>query len=59
MTHGRQTPEQVAAAGLRALEHRRGPTVTFGLGNRLLASGYRVMPRALMLRMARRNVRPT
>ncbi len=59
MARGRQSPAQVAEVGLHAFESRRGPTVICGLSNRMLSSGYRVMPRALMVRVARRNVRPT
>jgi uncharacterized protein len=58
MTHGRQTPEHVAAVGLRAFDSGRGPSVVSGLANRMLASGYRIMPRAAMVRLARTNVRP-
>lgn len=59
MTHGRQSAEHVAAAGLRALESGRGPSVVPGLANRMLATGYRIMPRAAMVRLARTSVRPT
>jgi short-subunit dehydrogenase len=56
LTRGRQSPEQVASVALRAFDTGRGPTVISGNGNRLLAGGYRFMPRALMARMAARNV---
>jgi uncharacterized protein len=57
LTRGRQTPERVAAAALRAFESGRGPSVTSGTSNRLLSSGYRFFPRSVMARMAQRNVR--
>jgi short-subunit dehydrogenase len=57
MTHGRQSAEHVAAVGLRAFGSGRGPSVVSGLANRMLASGYRIMPRAAMVRLARTNVR--
>ncbi len=59
LTRGRQSPTDVAAAALRYFDTGRGPTVIPGTANRLLASGYRVMPRAVMARMAERNVRPS
>jgi uncharacterized protein len=57
-SHGRQTPEHVAAAGLRAFDSGRGPSVVSGLANRMFASGYRIMPRAAMVRLARPTVQP-
>jgi short-subunit dehydrogenase len=57
LTRGRQTPDRVAAAALRALESGRGPSVIPGAHNRLLSSGYRFFPRSVMARMAQRNVR--
>lgn len=58
LTRGRQTPAEVAAAGLRAYESGRLPSVIPGTANRMLASGYRFFPRSVMVRMAERNVRP-
>ncbi|MEU7764389.1 SDR family oxidoreductase [Nocardia sp. NPDC049190] len=57
MTHGRQTPEFVAAVGLRAFDSGHGPSVVSGLANRMLANGYRFLPRGAMVRLARMNVR--
>jgi NAD(P)-dependent dehydrogenase (short-subunit alcohol dehydrogenase family) len=57
MTHGRQTPEHVAALGLRAFDSGRRPSVVSGVANRMLASGYRIMPRAAMVRLARKRER--
>ena len=57
LTRGRQSPEHVAEVALHSFDTGRGPTVIPGIANRLLASGYRVMPRAAMARMAERNVR--
>lgn len=48
LTRGRQSPEQVAAFALRKFDTSRGPTVIPGAANHLIASGYRVAPRALM-----------
>jgi hypothetical protein len=44
-----------AAVGLRAFDSGRGPSVVSGVANRMLASGYRIMPRAAMVRLARRK----
>jgi short-subunit dehydrogenase len=57
MTRGRQSPDHVAEVALRKFDTSRGPSVIPGVANRLLATGYRVMPRAVMARMAERNVR--
>jgi short-subunit dehydrogenase len=57
LARGRQSPAQVAEDALRYFDTRRGPTFIPGTANRLRASGYRVMPRAVMARMAERNVR--
>jgi short-subunit dehydrogenase len=48
LTRGRQSPEHVAAFALRKFDTGRGPTVIPGAANHLIASGYRVTPRALM-----------
>jgi phthiodiolone/phenolphthiodiolone dimycocerosates ketoreductase len=58
MTRGRQTPEHVAAVGLRAFDSGRGPSAVSGVANRMLATGPRIMPRAAMVRLARVVVRP-
>lgn len=57
MTRGRQTPEQVAAVALHAFYTGHRPSVISGTANRLSATGYRVVPRALMARMAGARVR--
>jgi short-subunit dehydrogenase len=49
---GRQTAEQVAAVGLRAFARAGGPTVVSGLGNTVIASAHRFVPRGLMARMS-------
>lgn len=56
LTRGRQTPERVAAAALRAFDSGRGPSIIPGASNRMLASGYRFFPRSVIVRMAQRNV---
>jgi hypothetical protein len=48
LTRGRQSPEHVAAFALRKFDTGRVPTVIPGAANHLIASGYRVTPRALM-----------
>jgi short-subunit dehydrogenase len=58
LTRGRQTPEQVATFALRAYESGCGPSAIPGLANRFLANGHRFFPRATMVQMAARNVRP-
>jgi len=52
LTRGRQSPEQVVALALRTFQAGRGPTVIPGIANRLSSTGYRVVPRGLMARMA-------
>ncbi len=47
----------VAAVALRAFDRGHQPTIVPGIANRLLASGYRIMPRSVMAHMAERNVR--
>ena len=56
LTRGRQTPDQVAATALRALDGN-APTVVSGLTNRINATAYRLLPRALMIRISGRLVR--
>jgi short-subunit dehydrogenase len=57
LTRGRQSPAHVADFALRRFERGRRPSVIPGAGNRLRASGYRLLPRPLMARMAERTVR--
>lgn len=53
LTDGRQTAQQVVDTALGALD-RSSPTVVSGWKNSLLASGYRVTPRRLMLAVSER-----
>ncbi len=57
LTRGRQSPAHVAEVALRSFDGSRHASVVPGVANRLLANGYRIMPRAVMVRMAERNVR--
>ena len=57
LTRGRQTPAQVVDTALTALLTSRTPTVISGARNRLTASGYRFLPRALMARASASTVR--
>ena len=59
LTRGRQTPDRVVATALRAYESGRDPSFIPGIANRMLASGYRFLPRRAMVRFAGRSVRPT
>lgn len=59
LTRRRQTPDSVVAAVLQAYESGRAPSFIPGITNRMLASGYRFVPRRVMVRIAERNVRPT
>lgn len=52
MARGRQTPDEVAAVGLRAFARAGGPTVVSGAGNRVTANAHRFAPRGLMARMS-------
>ena len=56
LTRGRQTPGQVAATALHALDGD-APTVVSGLLNRLNSTAYRVLPRATMIRISQRLVK--
>lgn len=56
LTDGRQTSTQVVDTALAALD-KSSPTVVSGLRNRLLASGYRVTPRKLMLAVSERTLK--
>jgi len=53
LTDGRQTSKQVVDTALAALD-KSSPTVVSGLRNNILASGYRVTPRKLMLAVSER-----
>ncbi len=53
LTDGRQTPTEVVDTALAALD-KSSPTVVSGLRNVILASGYRVTPRKLMLAVSER-----
>ncbi len=50
LTRARQTPRQVVDTALSAVE-RSTPTVVSGRLNALLANGYRITPRRILLRM--------
>jgi short-subunit dehydrogenase len=52
----RQTPQQVVRAALAALDRGRGPSVVSGLPNTLSARASRIVPRALLTRIAGRVV---
>jgi len=52
LTRGRQSPQQVVTLALRAFRAGRGPTVISGTANRLSSSGYRLLPRAAIARIA-------
>lgn len=57
LTRGRQSTDQVVVAGLQAFLERRGPTVVSGTRNRLVSTGYRFVPRAVMAAVSARTVR--
>ncbi len=52
LPRGRQTPAPVVEVALRAALQGRGPTVVSGTRNRLAATGYRFIPRAVMARVS-------
>lgn len=58
MTRGRQTPRQVVRTALAAID-KSGPTVVSGWKNKILAPGYRFMPRRAMVKMAQRMAAPS
>lgn len=58
LTRGRQTPQQVVNTALTAID-KSAPTVTSGWKNKILAPGYRFMPRRVMVKIAQRTVAPT
>ena len=45
------TPDAVAAASLKAMHRKRGPIVVPGLGNKGLATLFRLMPRRAMVHL--------
>ena len=51
LTSGRQTSQQVVATAMAAID-KSTPTVISGLRNALLANGYRVAPRRVLLQVA-------
>jgi short-subunit dehydrogenase len=53
LSDGRQTSKQVVDTALAALD-KSSPTVVSGLRNNILAAGYRVTPRKLMLAVSQR-----
>ena len=53
LTSGRQTSQQVVATAMAAID-KSTPTVISGLRNALMASGYRVAPRKLLLAVSQR-----
>jgi short-subunit dehydrogenase len=57
LARGRQSPEHVAEFALRKFDTGRSPSVIPGATNHLIASGYRVTPRALMPFIAERYLR--
>ncbi len=59
LTRGRQSADHVAGVSLHHFERSHRPTFIPGAANRLLASGYRIMPRAMMAHLAERTVRAT
>jgi short-subunit dehydrogenase len=56
MTSGRQTSEQVVSTAMAAID-KSTPTVISGWRNAVVASGYRLAPRRLMLPIAQRFVK--
>jgi short-subunit dehydrogenase len=56
MTSGRQTSGQVVATAMAAID-KSSPTVISGWRNAIVASGYRLAPRRLMLPIAQRFVK--
>lgn len=58
MTQGRQTPQQVVTTALTAVD-KTGPTVVTGWRNKVLAPGYRFLPRRVMVTVARHIAAPS
>jgi short-subunit dehydrogenase len=57
MTRGRQSADYVAAFGLRNFFNGRSPSAIPGVANKLGSTGYRILPRAAMARLAGARVR--
>ena len=57
LTQGRQSADHVAEFGLRAFFNGRAPSVIPGVANKLGATGYRFVPRAMLARFAGARVR--
>ena len=57
LTQGRQSADHVAEFGLRAFFNGRAPSVIPGVANKLGATGYRFVPRAMLARVAGARVR--
>ena len=55
LTSGRQTSEQVVAVAMAAID-KSTPTVISGLRNTLLANGYRIAPRRMMLKVTQKKL---
>jgi short-subunit dehydrogenase len=58
LTRGRQTSKQVVDTALHAVD-KSTPTVISGLKNRMLAMGYRFMPRRVMVQVAQQVLKPS
>ncbi|MCB1263641.1 MAG: SDR family oxidoreductase [Mycobacterium sp.] len=56
LTRGRQTSQQVVDVAMAAID-KSTPTVISGLRNAILANGYRIAPRRVMLEVAQRMVK--
>lgn len=56
LTRGRQTSAQVVDVAMAAID-KSSPTVISGLRNAILANGYRIAPRRVMLEVAQRMVK--
>ncbi len=56
LTSGRQTSAQVVDTAMAAID-KSGPTVISGLRNTLLANGYRVAPRRVLLQVAQQMMK--
>jgi short-subunit dehydrogenase len=56
MTSGRQTSQQVVDTAMAAID-KSGPTVISGLRNALLANGYRIAPRRVLLQVAQQMMK--
>lgn len=56
MTSGRQTSQEVVDTAMAAID-KSGPTVISGLRNALLAKGYRIAPRRVLLQVAQQMMK--